>query len=229
MSRPIPAHAPEPGSANERLKHGSPAILWASMIVAAVAHVATFAFWPEMTTQALALDVRVITALDLPDEIPLPAPPAELQRPATPIIGDAPVPDDVTIGLTTHEANPPAVLTPPSAAAGGAEVRATTLTPFTVRPEILNAAEVQRAMARVYPPALRDARIGGTVQLSLFIDEQGVVREAKVLAGSAYPSLDAAALELSDAFRFSPALNRDKRVAVWVTFPVVFQVRNDAT
>ena len=86
---------------------------------------------------------------------------------------------------------------------------------------------MQREMARLYPPTLRDAGVGGTVELSLHIDERGNVLEARVLAGSGHDSLDEAALELSDAFRFSPALNMDKPVAVWVSFPVVFQVREE--
>ena len=38
--------------------------------------------------------------------------------------------------------------------------------------------------------------------------------------------LDEAALELSALYRFSPALNRDQRVPVWVSFPVSYSVIN---
>ncbi len=213
-------------SANDRLKRGSPSVLWGSLIAATLLHLGVFALWPEMTAEVSSMDDRVITTLDVLEEIPLPAPPDPLPRPATPVLATSPVPDDVTIGLTTLEANPPEVLTPPPATTAGSEGRAVTFTPYTVRPEILNVDEVQREMARLYPPALRDAGIGGTVELALHIDEEGRVVEARVATGSGHRSLDAAALDLSDAFRFSPALNRDKRVAVWVAFPVVFRVRD---
>ncbi len=34
-----------------------------------------------------------------------------------------------------------------------------------------------------------------------------------------------AALAVADVYRFSAALNRDKKVPVWVSFPITFQVR----
>ena len=34
--------------------------------------------------------------------------------------------------------------------------------------------------------------------------------------------MDDAALRVARVYRFSPALNRDERVAVWVTFPITF-------
>jgi TonB family protein len=57
------------------------------------------------------------------------------------------------------------------------------------------------------------------------IDETGSVQETRIKENSGQAALDAAALAVSDVFRFSPALNRDERVAVWVSFPIVFQVR----
>ena len=37
--------------------------------------------------------------------------------------------------------------------------------------------------------------------------------------------LDEAAMKVSAVYEFSPAQNRDKNVAVWVAFSIVFQVR----
>jgi outer membrane biosynthesis protein TonB len=37
--------------------------------------------------------------------------------------------------------------------------------------------------------------------------------------------LDEAALQVADVIRFSPALNRDKRVPVWISLPINFQTR----
>lgn len=98
-------------------------------------------------------------------------------------------------------------------------------TPFTVAPEIVNRAEVQEALLAEYPPLLRDAGIGGTALLWFYIDEAGAVTDVRVNRSSGSPPLDQAALRVAERMRFSPALNRDERVAVWVSFPITFQVQ----
>jgi TonB family protein len=56
------------------------------------------------------------------------------------------------------------------------------------------------------------------------IDEDGRVLDTSVVRGSSYQALDEAALAVAEVIRFSPAMNRDRRVAVRVVFPVVFKV-----
>lgn len=98
-------------------------------------------------------------------------------------------------------------------------------TPYTVAPDLRNREEVGRALEREYPPLLRDAGIGGTVVVYLFIDEEGAVQNTRVHTSSGHTSLDEAALRVGDVMRFSPAMNRDKKVPVWVSLPITFQVR----
>ena len=100
-----------------------------------------------------------------------------------------------------------------------------TFTPWSVRPEILNRTEVVAAMQREYPPLLRDAGIGGAVQVFFFIDEEGHVVNRQIARSSGHRALDDAALRVAEVYRFSPALNRDWMVPVWVSFGVTFQVR----
>lgn len=95
-------------------------------------------------------------------------------------------------------------------------------TPFTVAPKVLNRDEVQRAMREAYPPELRAEGIGGTVEVWFFITEDGVVQDTRINESSGHEGLDDAALRVAGVFRFSPALNRDARVAVWVGFPITF-------
>ena len=102
---------------------------------------------------------------------------------------------------------------------------APTFTPFTVAPSILNRSDVVRAMEREYPPLLRDAGIGGTVRVFFFIDENGQVQDFRIDQSSGHQALDDAALAVADVYRFTAALNRDKKVPVWVSFPITFQVR----
>jgi protein TonB len=97
-------------------------------------------------------------------------------------------------------------------------------TPHTVRPEVTNRSEVQRALVSEYPAMLRDAQIGGTVLVWLFVDTDGRVENSKVQQTSGYPMLDAAALKVANTMRFTPAFNRDQKVPVWVSIPITFKV-----
>ena len=100
-----------------------------------------------------------------------------------------------------------------------------TFTPFTVAPSILNRQEVVEAMEGQYPPLLREAGVGGTVRVYFLIGPDGVVQAARVDESSGHAALDDAAIRVARVFQFSPALNGDKEVAVWVSFPITFQTR----
>lgn len=98
-------------------------------------------------------------------------------------------------------------------------------TPFTVAPVVQNRDEVARALEREYPALLRDAGVGGRAVVWLRLDEQGTVQDVQINTSSGHPALDEAALKVGEVMRFSPAMNRDKVVPVWVSIPVSFQVR----
>jgi TonB family protein len=95
-------------------------------------------------------------------------------------------------------------------------------TPMTKRPELINRAEVVDVIASSYPPLLRDAGIGGTAEVWLFVDTTGTVQRLQLNRSSEYPALDQAALQVAARMRFSPAMNRDSRVSVWIQVPVRF-------
>jgi TonB family protein len=96
-------------------------------------------------------------------------------------------------------------------------------TPHSVRPELVNGSEVQAVMVREYPGELREAGIRGTAVVWLFIDANGAVENVKVQASSGYPALDDAAVTTARSMRFTPAYNRDQKVAVWVAIPITFR------
>lgn len=220
----VPSAETQP-SANERLKQSFSAWFWGSMIVATVLHFMVFAFWPELTAEDISYTPEELEAIDLPPEIEIPPPPKSIARPATPVIASADIDEDITIAPTTFEENPVEELPPPPEEKAQDISAAPTFTPFTVAPSILNRDEVVRAMEREYPPLLRDAGIGGTVKVYFFIDENGKVQDTRIDQSSGHQALDDAALKVADTYKFSPALNRDKKVPVWVSFPITFQVR----
>ncbi|MEO5510499.1 MAG: energy transducer TonB [Longimicrobiales bacterium] len=98
-------------------------------------------------------------------------------------------------------------------------------TPMTVQPKLLNGPEVERQIAKVYPPLLRDAGIGGRTKVWFFIDETGKAVKWQVNTPSGYDALDAAALKVAPILRFTPAQNQDKKVPVWVAIDIVFKVQ----
>lgn len=213
-------------TANERFKRSFGAWFWGSMILATVGHFAVFAFWPEMTAEDVSYSSEELTAIELPPEIEIPPPPEAIARPATPVMATADIDEDITIAPTTFEDNPVEDLPPPPEAVTTTDISAApTFTPFTVKPDIRNRAEVARALEREYPPLLRDAGIGGTVDVWFFIDEEGKVVRTQVDKSSGHKALDDAAVAVASIIQFTPALNRDKRVPVWISLPITFTTR----
>jgi bla regulator protein BlaR1 len=131
---------------------------------------------------------------------------------------ESPVGSDQEASLETVE-----VPAPPEEVSIGELSDQPTFTPFTVAPSITNRAEVIDAMEREYPPLLREAGVGGTIRVYFFIDAEGRVQDVRIDESSGHRALDDAALAVADMYRFSPALNRNEKVPVWVSFPITFQ------
>ena len=214
---------------NDRFKRSFESWLWGSMIVATVLHFMLFQFWPTLTVKETSFTVEELKIIELPPEIEIPPPPEAISRPATPVIATVEIDDDITIAPTTFKDNPVEVLPPPPTNDVEADLSAAPVfTPMTVRPEIRNRAEIQQALMTQYPAMLRNAGIGGTVELWFFISKEGRVLDRRVFASSGYVQLDEAALKVADVFRFTPALNREKIVQVWIRVPIEFQVLQHA-
>jgi protein TonB len=58
---------------------------------------------------------------------------------------------------------------------------------------------------RLYPPALRDAGVGGTTEVSMLVDATGIPRDVRVVRGSSHPDLDRATIAVERGMRFRPA------------------------
>jgi TonB family protein len=211
-------------TANDRFKRGFADWFWLSLIIATLLHAALFFVLPQFGVDEWAFAATEIETIDLPDQIEIPPPPEAIQRPATPVISDVQIDDDITIAPTTFEENPIENLPPPPT--GETDLSAAPVyTPMTIRPQIQNMRQVQAALERHYPPMLRDAQIGGTVNVWFFIDENGRVQDTRIAESSGYDAFDRAAISVANVMEFSPAYNRDQRVPVWVAFDITFEVR----
>ena len=219
----LPGEAP---TANDRFKSGSGTRLWGSLIVATAFHVGLFSLWPELTAQDFSIDPHELEAIELPPDVEIPPEPKAISRPQQPVIASTEIDRDITMGLTTLDAYEPEDLPPPPDMTENRTLAsAPTFTPMTVRPGMKNRAEVMEALEREYPSLLRDAGIGGTVLVWFFIDETGVVQQTRVHTSSGHKALDDSALKVAGVVRFTPALNRDKRVPVWISLPITFVTR----
>jgi TonB family protein len=213
--------------ANDLLKDRFEDVFAVSLIAATLAHFVGLQIWPAITVPDWSNAAGAVPEIVDLETIPLTAPPERLARPAPPVVvSGAPV--EATIPVVRFDqvvALPPP--DPPPSDPESASRRP--FTPFEVAPRLTNPEEFARALMRAYPVSLRSAGIGGTVTLLVHIDESGRVLEARVDSDSGYQRLDETALDLVGLMRFTPALNRDRRVAVWVELPIEFRTRDRAS
>ena len=79
----------------------------------------------------------------------------------------------------------------------------------------------------VYPEIAQEAGIEGTVYIQFFINKKGIVTEAWVQKGIPNTGLNEAALEAVKKSKWKPAQQRDKKVGVWQTVPVKFELTSN--
>jgi protein TonB len=225
----------------------------ASTLVSAVLHVGLIVLAIYATSrvrEVVAEDQQTNILIPIQEEEPPPPPPPPpppANTPPPPEITEVPkgfqtltvptvIPPDIpppTAGPEITEADFTGEGVEGGRSTGRADVKVTAeniesapvFTPYTVKPELKNRDAVGRALVRNYPPLLRDAGIGGTVLTWLLINEQGQVIKTQVKEGSGHDALDQAALKVADIMNFTPALNRDQKVKVWISLPIVFKTQ----
>jgi TonB family protein len=212
-------------TANDRFKRGFSDWFWMALIIATVLHAGLFLASPTFGTEDVSFSSDELTSVEIPDEIEIPPPPEAIARPATPVIAEASVDEDITIAPTTFDENPIENLPPPPSGDDADISAAPTFTPMTVRPQLKNTREIAQALQKFYPPLLRDAGIGGTVNMWFFIDENGRVVKTQLNETSGYDAFDEAAGKVANLMEFSPAYNRDQKVPVWVALDITFEVQ----
>lgn len=89
------------------------------------------------------------------------------------------------------------------------------------KPQLRNAAEVQRLLQRLYPPLLRDAGITGNVTMKFVVNAQGSVEPTSVSVVSAsHDSFGEASTKVVERMRFKPAKVGGRAVPVLVQIPI---------
>ncbi len=208
--------------ANEQFKQGRQRRVALGLMAAVMVHLAIFELFPRMQVDDLGAAAVALETIELPPEVRIPPPPEEVSRPATPRVATIDVDEDVTIASTTFESNPVENLPPPPNTASPDD--RPSFIPYTVAPVLKNKDEVLKFLKRVYPSQLKSAGVGGAVVLWLYIDEDGQVLRTVVAESSGFDQLDEAAQKVASRMMWKPAMNRDKKTAVWLSQAIDFSV-----
>ncbi|MEO0293821.1 MAG: energy transducer TonB [candidate division WOR-3 bacterium] len=91
---------------------------------------------------------------------------------------------------------------------------------YEVPPKVLNPKVMD-----FYPEVAKRLGIEGTLYLELWVDKEGKVRQV-IVKKPLYPAIDEEAKKRAYLLRFTPAMQRDNPVDVWLSFPVTFKLED---
>ena len=180
----------------------------------------TFYFFPRFLGEGERISFSVVDEIetfDIPqtEQIKIPEPPA---RPSVPVASeDEFFDEDITIEDTDFDDfddwdSPPP---PPSS---GPKVK---FIPYDKPPKPII------RIRPIYPEIAQEAGIEGTIYIQFFINDKGNVTEAWVQKGIPNTGLDESALSAVKKSTWKPAQQRDKKVGVWQTVPVKFELTSN--
>lgn len=92
-----------------------------------------------------------------------------------------------------------------------------------VAPQLINTREVSRTLDDAYPPALRDARIGGLALMRVFVTADGKADTIRIAASTGLRSLDFAGHTTAKAARFRAGTQDGQPVGAWIDLSLEFQ------
>lgn len=95
--------------------------------------------------------------------------------------------------------------------------------PHDVAPRLLNTDEVRGRLASAIEALEGTSEL--LVVLWLYVERSGDVTRLRLRRSSGREGVDAAAMDVARAMRFSPALFRGRTVAVWIVQPIRFSLR----
>jgi len=130
-------------------------------------------------------------------------------------------------GAPTFGAGNTAMAEPPRQAPRPEEVKPyapVDLTSISTEPRLISRPTPQEVFGADYPPEAKTAGVQGVTRVKVLIDEQGVVREARAVKGP--PVLRPAAEALARRFRYKPATQDGRAVAVWWYEEIPFRIND---
>lgn len=189
-------------------------------IAALLVHVVLIFFL--VTPRGAGFEARAdeLEVIDIPPEIKIPPPPEEIARPATPVISEEPIEEDITIAETEIVEDQPVPDAPPPPPAATDDVGNTfTFTPYTVKPKCKSNCTAKDILRHV-PALLQRSGVACELAVGLRIDTSGQVTATQILKASGNQACDNAAQQWAKTTTWSTAFNRDQPVVVWISQPV---------
>ncbi len=204
------------GSANFEFKSKYLRVLEIAALIAIGVHVIAIFAVPPYQIKPYQLRERKMQAIDVPEDIVVPPPPKEIERPALPteveISEDAAM--DETIMQTDFNPFAPPVI--PDDSGGDAAA----FYAFDTAPQAI------KQVSPNYPELARAAGAEGTVWIEVTIDENGRVIAARVVKSTTIQSLNEAAKDAAMGWLFTPAKQRDLAVKCRIAMSFEFSLRS---
>jgi TonB family protein len=202
-------------SANFEFKSRYMRTLEIALLIAGAFHLLVIFAVPPIEIQPYRLKERKMQAIDIPEEIVIPPPPAEVERPQLPT--ELEISEDVSLEETIPETdfNP---FAPPEMAedTGSAD----NFYAFDSPPTPI------KTVAPEYPELAQQAGAEGRVSVEVTIDETGRVIAARVVYSNTIKSLEEAARNAAMGWLFTPAKQRDVAVKARIAIPFDFKLRS---
>jgi protein TonB len=149
---------------------------------------------------------------------PPPKPPIPIEAPSSDVLEDIEI-GDTEIDINEQMEAPP----PPKEDKKVVEEEPVYFVAVEEMPEPIGGiGEIQKKI--VYPEIAKRAGVEGKVYVLAFVDESGIVTDAKIIKGIG-AGCDEAALEAVKKTKFKPGKQRGKAVRVQVSIPVVFKLQ----
>jgi TonB family protein len=191
--------------------------------LAVVVHALLLVFFVAPRGEGFEASLDELEVIDMPTEIKIPPPPEEIARPATPVISEEPVEENITIAETVITENEPVPVAPPPPAYEEPG-NTFTLTPHTVKPECQNGCKPEDILRHV-PSILRRSGVSCSLTMGIRIDTSGNVTATDLLKSSGNEACDTAAQQWAKTTRWSTAYNRDQAVVVWISQPLTIETQ----
>jgi protein TonB len=204
------------GSANFEFKSKYMRTFEITILIAVAVHVAAIYTVPPITLTPYSLKESTLEAIEIPDDIVIPPPPEEIERPVLPT--EMEISDDVSVDETIPETdfNPFAPPEIPEDTGAGDSFYAFDSPPTAIKTK-----------APEYPELARAAGAVGTVLVEILVDKNGRVLSARVIKSDTIKSLEEAAMRAAMDWLFTPAKQRDMPVKAKIVIPFEFKLHTN--
>jgi len=197
-----------------------------SLIAALAVLIVAFKFFPNLKGQDIVSEgPQELFQVEQIDQTkqenrppPPPKPPIPIEAPSSDVLEDIEI-GDTEIDINEQMDAPP----PPKEDKKVVEEEPVYFVAVEEMPEPIGGiGEIQKKI--VYPEIAKRAGVEGKVYVLAFVDESGIVTDAKIIKGIG-AGCDEAALEAVKKTKFKPGKQRGKAVRVQVSIPVVFKLQ----